>query len=114
METAIASTFDRSLDLTQVARTLRQRSWTTRRHFSPEIHGASDGATLEEQLSALVEAGHPDAYCFTCLGIALQLPASAVRNAAQLIVMRDGFRVQHRKCFHCGHAEPTLVLDRDA
>jgi hypothetical protein len=115
MRTTLANTFDHSLELMQTALTLTQRARTLRRRFPPSIQGASDGATQEERLSALLEAGNPDTYCFTCLGIALELPESRVRDIAQLLVLQDGSHVvEHRKCFHCGRAEPMVVLERAA
>jgi hypothetical protein len=109
-----AEAFDRSMELMAIALRLQQRARIRRRRNRPEIRGASDRASAEEQLSAVVRAGHPEVYCFTCLGIALELPESKVREAAQLMVLQDGFRVEHHQCFHCGRSDHAIIVEDGA
>jgi len=48
-----------------------------------ERREAAMGATIaDDRLAAAVKAGHPKAYCFTCLGSALELSPSKLRGAA--------------------------------
>jgi hypothetical protein len=30
------------------------------------------------------------------------------------MILRDGYRVQQRKCFHCGRADHTIIVDEEA
>jgi hypothetical protein len=80
-----------------------------------ERREAAMGATIaDDRLAAAVKAGHPKAYCFTCLGTALQTSPSKLREVAQILVLLGGFRSKERNCFHCGRPDNVIVVDEDA
>jgi hypothetical protein len=101
--------------LTRIARAFQQQSLKLRRHVPSPIGGGSDDdAALQERLAAAIKAGHPKAYCFTCLGSALELSPSKLREAAQILVLRGGFRAENRTWVHCGRPDNAIVVDEGA
>jgi hypothetical protein len=54
----------------------------------------------------------PYAYCFPCLASHASLTESEVRGAAQVLVIKDAFRVVRRVCYRCSHTDDMLVPDK--
>lgn len=111
MGASVAETFDRSLILVEKAQILCRQTRKLCWHVPPPIGGASANVSEEERLAAVVKAAHPEAYCFRCLGQALDSSPNRLREVAQIMVLADGFRAEQRKCFHCGRVENTILVD---
>jgi hypothetical protein len=65
--------------------------------------------TTAEQVARAVLQNSPYARCFECLSSQIDLPQASTRDAAQVVVVRSGFRVERRVCQKCGHTDDVLV-----
>jgi hypothetical protein len=69
-------------------------------------------ATSVELIARAVLRNSPFVRCFRCLSSQVGVGDKDAREAAQLLVMRDGFSIAKRVCQVCGHAEEMLVTDK--
>jgi hypothetical protein len=70
-----------------------------------------DLGTSAARLAAVVRDGFPAGFCVKCLAVSLDVPVKDVRDAAQVVVCRPGFRVVERICYMCGaEADDVLML----
>ena len=82
---------------------------------TPERPVPSDADTTATRLAAILRDGFPSGYCIACLAARLDRRVPEVRDAAQILVMRPGFRVTERTCHTCGRIkDDVVVLDRAA
>jgi hypothetical protein len=72
--------------------------------------GGSDKAALAQQVSAVVKAGHPLAYCFPCLARMLELSENRIRETAELLVALRRFHVEPRTCHRCERTDDMIVV----
>jgi hypothetical protein len=79
------------------------------RHQDPARHWCIPNQGFLERVAHTVLANFPYAYCFRCLAVRLPLSEKEVREAAQVLIVRDGFRLDRRVCYGCGRTE-TLLL----
>jgi len=118
MRAIAATAFDRSLGLTDTARQLIDTARFLRcsaqalrqRRKRPLMGGSGGTATLAERLGAVIKAGHPYAYCFRCLSHVMMLSEKAVREAAQVALLHDGFGLKRRVCHQCEGVDNALVV----
>jgi hypothetical protein len=66
--------------------------------------------TWGARLAAVLRESHPSGYCIDCLAVKLNLPPKAIRDAAQVLVARPGFRVIERACYTCGSIKDSVVV----
>jgi hypothetical protein len=83
------------------------------RLFSAEIScRIPTTGTLPERLASAVLQHFPYAYCFACLATRLDTIEPLLRDAAQLLIIRDGFRVTRRVCYGCSRTDDLLVNEK--
>jgi hypothetical protein len=70
--------------------------------------------SLPELVSLAVLQHLPFVSCFTCIASELHTPESAVRNAAQMLVLQQAFRPTRHLCFQCLRTEQTIMRDKDS
>jgi hypothetical protein len=68
--------------------------------------------TPRRRLEAVLLQGRPDAFCFPCLGTRLAMPATRVRDAAQLVIVNPDFRVRRGPCRACGRTDEVMRFVR--
>ena len=66
--------------------------------------------TTATHIAAILRDGFPSGYCIGCLAARLELSVPEVRDAAQILVTRPGFRVSARVCYTCGRIRNDVVL----
>ena len=49
--------------------------------------------------------------CFSCIATQLGCTEPEVRDAAQMLIIKDGFRTVRRLCYGCSRMGDTLVPD---
>ena len=54
----------------------------------------------------------PSVSCFACIAAELHTTESAVRGAAQMLVLLHAFRPTQHLCFQCLRIEPTIMRDQ--
>jgi hypothetical protein len=91
------------LELWHIAR-VRDDSAPTR------LTDATQLDTWGARLAAVLRNSHPSGYCVDCLAAKLNLPPEEVRNAAQVLVARPGFRVVEGACYTCGSSKDGVVV----
>jgi hypothetical protein len=64
---------------------------------------------LAGRLTAVVVSNKPHPMCFACLATLEGLTEAAVRDAAQVAVIRDGLRVIFSSCQRCGRIDNGLM-----
>jgi hypothetical protein len=69
-----------------------------------------DADTTATHIAAILRDGFPSGYCIACLAARMELPVPEVRDAAQILVARPGFRVVERVCYTCGRIRDDVVL----
>jgi hypothetical protein len=69
--------------------------------------------TTAERIARAVLQNSPYVRCFECLSRQVGLLGSAVREAAQVMIVRDDFHVARRVCHTCGRADDVLVSGKD-
>jgi hypothetical protein len=62
-----------------------------------------------QRLAQAVRTHAPRAHCFTCWAGELGLPEKALRDAAQLLLVREPFILQRRACSLCLKVRDLLV-----
>ena len=67
-----------------------------------------DAETSAARIAAILR-DKPFGYCVACLAARLDVLTQEVRNAAQLLVTRPGFRVVQRACYACGSMSDGVV-----
>ena len=65
--------------------------------------------TTATHIAAILRDGFPSGYCIGCLAARLELSVPEVRDAAQILVARPGFRVVARVCYTCGRVRDDVV-----
>ena len=65
--------------------------------------------TTAEQVARAVLQNSPFVRCFPCLSSQVGLTEKDVREAAQLLVVREEFFIDRRVCQICDHAADVLV-----
>lgn len=65
-----------------------------------------------ERVGHTVLANFPYAYCVRCLAPKLRLSEKEVRDAVQLLAIRDDFRLDRRVCHVCDRTEALLVTEK--
>jgi hypothetical protein len=60
-------------------------------------------------MASAVRSHFPYAYCFPCLATHIGATEPEVRSAAQMLVMRSGFKKERRTCYSCGRVDDALV-----
>jgi hypothetical protein len=65
--------------------------------------------TTAEQVARAVLQNSPYVRCFECLSRQVGLLDRAVREAAQVMIVRDDFHVARRVCQICGRTDNALV-----
>jgi hypothetical protein len=66
--------------------------------------------TWGARLAAVLRESQPSGYCIDCLAAKLDLPPKEVRDAAQVLVARPGFRVIGSACYTCGSNKDSVVV----
>jgi recombinational DNA repair protein (RecF pathway) len=56
---------------------------------------------LAEPIANVLRASPSHAYCFPCLAITLATPEPALREAAQGLILQEGFEVGDKQCANC-------------
>lgn len=56
---------------------------------------------LAEQIAHVLMASPFRAYCFPCLAMTLATPEPALREAAQGLILQEGFEVSDKQCANC-------------
>jgi hypothetical protein len=69
--------------------------------------------TTAEQVARAVLQNSPRVRCFECLSLQIGLSQASTRDAAQVVVVRDDFRVALRVCQTCGRTDDVLVSGKD-
>jgi hypothetical protein len=69
--------------------------------------------TTAEQVARAVLQNSPYVRCFECLSRQVGLQDRAVREAAQVMIIRDDFHVARRVCYACGRTDDALVSGKD-
>jgi hypothetical protein len=69
--------------------------------------------TVAEQVARAVLQSWPYVRCFECLSRQVGLLDKAVREAAQVMIVRDDFHVARRVCYACGRTGDVLVSGKD-
>ena len=67
-----------------------------------------------EQVARAVLENSPYVRCFECLALQVGLRNKDVREAAQVMIVRDDFHVARRVCHTCGCTDQMLVSGRDS
>jgi hypothetical protein len=62
-----------------------------------------------EQVARAVLQNAPSVRCFPCLSSQVGVPEKDVREAAQLLVVREEFFIAWRVCQVCGRGNDVLV-----
>jgi hypothetical protein len=65
--------------------------------------------TSAVRIASILRDGFPSGYCVECLAAKLGISTTEVRGAAQLLVVRPGFRVSDRVCYTCGRTKDSVV-----
>ena len=66
--------------------------------------------TTATRIAAILRDGSPAGYCIECLAARLGVPINEVRDAAQVLVARPGFRVVERECYTCGRVADDVLI----
>jgi hypothetical protein len=69
--------------------------------------------TTAEQVARAVLQNSPYVRCFECLSRQVGLLDRVVREAAQVMIVRDDFHVAPRVCYACGRNDDALVSGKD-
>jgi hypothetical protein len=69
--------------------------------------------TTAEQVARAVLQNSPYVRCFECLSRQVGLLDRVVREAAQVMIVRDDFHVERRVCYTCGRTDDALVSGKD-
>jgi hypothetical protein len=69
---------------------------------------------LRSTVAATVRENAPYARCFTCLGVQLIVTEKMVREAAQILIVRDAFTLKRRVCYTCQRTEDVMIPAEDA
>jgi hypothetical protein len=64
---------------------------------------------LRVVVAATVRENSPYARCFTCLGVQLMVTEKVVREAAQILIVRDAFVLKRRVCYTCERTEDVMI-----
>jgi hypothetical protein len=70
--------------------------------------------SLIDLVSLVVLQHRPLASCFACIATQFNETESAVRNAAQLLILKWAFKPARRRCFRCLRTSDTIVRDKDS
>ena len=64
-----------------------------------------------DRLALLLQADYPYTYCFSCLAPRMGMAQTAVRDTAQVLILRDHqlFAVRRRVCIGCRAVGDLLV-----
>jgi hypothetical protein len=68
---------------------------------------------LAERVAQVAQSHFPYARCLACVAHDLDLAESEVRDAAQMLIVADRFRLVRRICYGCSRADNTLMPHAD-
>jgi len=63
---------------------------------------------LAEQIADVLRASPSHAHCFPCLAMTLATPEPALREAAQGLILQEGFEVGDKQCANCQRFEKAV------
>jgi recombinational DNA repair protein (RecF pathway) len=63
---------------------------------------------LVEQIANALRASPSHAHCLRCLAMTLATPEPALREAAQRLILQEGFEVGDRQCVNCQRFEKAV------
>lgn len=66
--------------------------------------------TCGARLATILRDSHPSGYCIDCLAAKLDIFPKEVRDAAQVLVARPGFRVIEGTCYTCGSIKDSVLV----
>jgi hypothetical protein len=69
--------------------------------------------TAAEQVARAVLQNSPYVRCFQCLAAQVGMLERDVREATQVMIVRDDFYVARRVCYACGRTDDVLVSGKD-
>jgi hypothetical protein len=75
----------------------------------PTLSAINSRVEATERITRAVIQHHPYAYCFSCLAAEHRIAEFDIREIAQIVVMREGFRVVRRVCYRCNATDDMLV-----
>jgi hypothetical protein len=94
-------------DCLSVWHVARMRDASGQGHHPPDSYCVD---TSGARLAAVLHGSHPAGYCVECVAMKMNLSVKEVRDAAQVLVARPGFRVVERECYCCGHIKDVVVF----
>jgi hypothetical protein len=65
---------------------------------------------LAEQIANVLQALPSQAQCLTCLAMTIHTPEAALREAAQGLVLEEGFELGDKQCVNCQRFEKVIWL----
>jgi hypothetical protein len=68
---------------------------------------------LAERVAQVVRSHFPYARCLACVTHDLHVTESEVRDAAQMLIVADRFRLVRRICYGCSRTDNTLMPHAD-
>lgn len=84
--------------------------WHAERQALIDARAPANADTTATHIAAMLRDGFPSGYCVGCLAARLELPVPEVREAAQILVTRPGFRAVERVCYTCGRIQDDVVV----
>jgi len=67
--------------------------------------------SLSERVAAFLRKAPARGHCFRCLAAALDTPQPEVREASQLLISQEGFRVRNGACYRCRRTDKLLAFN---
>ena len=68
---------------------------------------------LANRFASAVRGHFPSTRCFRCLSLQLGLTEKEVRDAAQILVVREEFKIRRLGCDMCSRVNDILVRAKD-
>lgn len=68
---------------------------------------------LANRVASAVRKHFPSARCFLCLSLQLRSTEKEVRDAAQVLIVRDEFKIRRLACDKCSRISDILVRAKD-
>jgi recombinational DNA repair protein (RecF pathway) len=63
---------------------------------------------LAEQIANVLRTSSSHAHCFACLAVTIHTPEPALREAAQGLVLQEGFELGDKQCVNCQRFEKVV------
>jgi hypothetical protein len=68
---------------------------------------------LANRVASAVRKNFPSTRCFLCLSLRLNSTEKEMRDAAQILIVRDEFKIRRLACDMCSRVSDILVRAKD-